>query len=238
MHELTSCGSNLLHTAEHCSDAMLPRLVAAGVKLEQRNKHGLTPLLQLVSHVDDEIDPTDNKLPGLLRLGAVPRAADKGGQTVLHAVARSWYGVGLVAQVVAAGADVGCIDAEGRTTLMHAATVYNLNHIEELLELGADAAATDASGGTALHHLGTGFIEEREEFELVDQRFQLRSMTAAASCWWQRVQTRKQSIAAAATRLRRPCSNPTTWWRLRRCWRLGTGMRTLRGARCRCPLSS
>lgn len=89
-----------------------------------------------------------------LYLDRYRKLCDRDG-SIHHAVAKGH--VGVVEQLLKAGADVHAADYNGLTTLHYAAREGHLNIVEQLLEAGADVHAEDNSRWTALHcAAGTG----------------------------------------------------------------------------------
>jgi len=142
-------GCNLLHECR--AEELLPRIVAAGVKLEQRNHAGNTPLLEVASQ--PYLVCHTHGVAAVLDLGANPRVRNEQGRTMLHHVAP--YGsVELIDRLMAAGVDQNSRDHVSRETpLMLAVAERSAQRVRLLLERGADATARDESGNTVLHFI-------------------------------------------------------------------------------------
>jgi len=143
MLTVTSDGCNLLH---HCrNSSLVPRMVAAGVDLEQRNREGRTPLLEAAARVEPICTAP------LIELGANLNAADDDGCTALHMLSPSCGDADAIKLLLSKGLQVDCRDSAGRTPLMYAAAMACHRKARVLLAHGASVTARASSGATALH---------------------------------------------------------------------------------------
>ncbi|CAK8993140.1 Myosin-6 (AtMYA2) [Durusdinium trenchii] len=144
------------------SEKMVEKVLESGARVDARNAHGNTPLMEAVLKGDDALALT----MALIRHGAMGADRDEGanefGQTPLHAAVR----VGAVKTTHALlnnGASLMRGDGQGQTALHHAARLCNVNMLQNLLGFrsmssnGSRAGSPesrdvqDGNGNTALH---------------------------------------------------------------------------------------
>jgi len=170
-------GNSPLHHAARSTDPGVAALLRdAGAELEALNNDGLSPLgvacaagnwrlakfllergarpeppggqpALLAAAGGDEDDPAGVQL--LLKFKARVGATGRGGRTALHEAALAGH-AGIVAALLAAGADPHRADEAGRTPWLEAARGQHAEVLEQLLAIGVDVAAVDASGRNAL----------------------------------------------------------------------------------------
>jgi len=164
MLTVTSDGCNLLH---HCrNSSLVPRIVAAGVDLEQRNLKGRTPLLEAATRVEPIC------VAPLIELGANLNAVDDAGCTALHLLARTWgedSSEDAIKLLLSKGLQVDRRDSAGRTPLMYAAAVARQSKAKLLLAHGASVAARTLTGATALHLVGEAYDQDEHEKFYADE---------------------------------------------------------------------
>ncbi len=122
------------------SAAVTALLLEQGADVDAVDSVGTTPLGWVAGLGDME------SARALLKAGADVNPAPPAAPPLLYADS-----MGVVAQLVGAGADVNMGSAAGVTPLMRAAARGNVALMELYLGLGADVHAKDAAGNTALH---------------------------------------------------------------------------------------
>lgn len=138
-----------LHKALEQKNVQLAReLIAAGIKLDMRDKYGHSPLQLACSQGLFEIALE------LVRAGANVQAQDKSGATALANLCRSQEAsqhpkeaLAVFKALMKNGAQVDSGDKEGITPLMWASNRGNLELIKALLKAGADVNARDRVPG-------------------------------------------------------------------------------------------
>ena len=127
-------------------------LVAAGAKLEARDRHGRTPLLWAAMQGESGgLDAGDGAVKALLAAGADVHTRDDLGRTPLHYAAEQGYGR-IVPVLLAAGADPQAKDKQGATPV-DLAQRRGLTGIVKLLT-GASAGAAGQAGQAGTGKLG------------------------------------------------------------------------------------
>src|SRR5690606_2766061 len=184
-------GNTPLHHAARSTDPGVAALLRdAAAELEALNNDGLSPLgvacaagnwrlakfllergarpepaggqpALLAAAGCDEDDAAGVQL--LLKFKARVAATGRTGRTALHEAALAGH-AGIVAALLAAGADPHRADQAGRTPWLEAARGLHLEVLEQLLAAGVDVAATDAEGRNAL---GLAAGAERASLPLV-----------------------------------------------------------------------
>lgn len=119
------------------------QLIRSKSNLEQRNKHGMTPLLLAIMAGHEDI------VTGLLDYDATPNVADAEGNTALM-MACQVGSMAMVDRLLSRGAAVNARSNAGDTALMFASALGDVSIIRALLEHGADAMTVNNSGYTAL----------------------------------------------------------------------------------------
>ncbi|KAF1702768.1 ankyrin repeat domain-containing protein [Pseudoxanthomonas suwonensis] len=170
-------GNTPLHHAARSTDPGVAALLRdAAAELEALNNDGLSPLgvacaagnwrlakfllergakpeppggqpVLLAAAGCDEDDPAGVQL--LLKFKARVGAVGRSGRTALHEAALAGH-AGIVATLLASGADPHRADQAGRTPWLEAARGQHAEVLEQLLAVGVDVAAADAGGRNAL----------------------------------------------------------------------------------------
>ncbi len=124
---LSPLGDNLLNLAAMGGDHWTIRhLIKKGVKVNNQNKQGETPLIQLFQYGNS------SWVPLLLENGANPRLQDKNGWTPLMYAVRHWYGWDTLNRLLEAGSDLKAVNKDGKTALDIAREINNKTAIDIL----------------------------------------------------------------------------------------------------------
>ncbi len=119
------------------------RLIAAGAKVSEANRYGVTPLAQACQNGSVEL------VKLLLEAGADVKATQGGGETALMIASRTGR-VECVKALLEKGADANASERHGQTALMWAAAQGNHEVVDLLLAKGADFRTSLKSGFNAL----------------------------------------------------------------------------------------
>ncbi len=133
----------LLSAVEADDAAAARRLIAAGAKVAEANRYGVTPLAQACQNGNVEL------VKLLLEAGADVKATQGGGETPLMIASRTGR-VENVKALLAKGADANASENRGQTALMWAAAQGNTDVVDLLLANGADFRSSLKSGFNAL----------------------------------------------------------------------------------------
>jgi ankyrin repeat protein len=133
----------LLSAVEADEAAAARRLIAAGAKVAEANRYGVTPLAQACQNGNVEL------VKLLLEAGADVKATQGGGETPLMIASRTGR-VENVKALLAKGADANASENRGQTALMWAAAQGNTDVVDLLLANGADFRPSLKSGFNAL----------------------------------------------------------------------------------------
>ncbi len=162
-------GSGLLSAAAQLGSAEeVTQLLGQGFDVNERDAFSWTPLIRAAEHGDVSISEI------LLTHGAWPDlAAIDGATPIMHALwgatwaqdgqqdditGRTYDGdhAGVIATLIAAGADVNQTDGKGSTALIMAAEAGRIKIVEALLGAGARRDAVNRTGGSALTQAAQG----------------------------------------------------------------------------------
>ncbi len=160
--------------AIRANDLSVLRSLGAG-EVEVRDRNGVTPLLyasamgslegmQILIDRGADVNAADNggstpllwaacdanRVRLLLEKGAVATAKTKQGRTPVMAASACDGGAETVGLLLAKGADVNAVSADGQTAMMEAAFAGGPRVMRVLLEAGAKADVMDGGGFTAL----------------------------------------------------------------------------------------
>jgi hypothetical protein len=150
----TEEGQTILHEAAKSGVKELVSLaIRAGVKANEPDRRGLSPLFNLVANDKDSVDAAKV----LLASGADPNAGSSEGITVLD-IAAAQLAVGVTRVLIEKGAQVNCTDNTGSTPLHHVAVNVEDADDEDraieiakmLLKAGAKVNAMNHEGETPL----------------------------------------------------------------------------------------
>ncbi|WP_248928280.1 ankyrin repeat domain-containing protein [Paenibacillus hamazuiensis] len=147
----------LLFLAER-SPAYIPVLLDAGANVNAAGVRGDTALMRIAGKGMPEL------VRAMLQKGADPNAQVLGGYTPLRAAALPMFTnyrketAETVALLLAAGAKVNVVDADGTTPLLVASEFGEMSEpvVRLLLDHGADVKLADSEGRTALHRSAKG----------------------------------------------------------------------------------
>jgi len=143
-------GNTLLHRATHISSPDLIGILldnlGPGLKIDEKNAHGLTPLMQAVSFNNSDA------AQALVLRGADVNLADSDGLTPMR-IAVEKGASELVDLLIARRADLGVVDEKTGKCLLHEAAVSGKSSIVgRLLAAGVPKNAKDKNGLTALSY--------------------------------------------------------------------------------------
>lgn len=148
--ELSAADEQLLEAALTGNQSLIQQALAAGARLEARDRRlDLTPLM-LALYRDHPLAFQD-----LLAAGADINARNPRGQTPLMMLASGGQ-LALVEHVLEAGAALNAQDELGNTALMWAAYWGHLAVVETLIARQAQTTLSNDDGNTALHLAASG----------------------------------------------------------------------------------
>ena len=133
----------LLSAVDADDIAAARRAIAAGAKVSEPNRYGVTPLAQACQNGNVEL------VKLLLEAGADVKATQGGGETALMIASRTGR-VECVKALLEKGADANASERHGQTSLMWAASQGNTEVVDLLLANGADFRPSLKSGFNAL----------------------------------------------------------------------------------------
>jgi ankyrin repeat protein len=133
--------------------SMIEYLVSQGADVNAEMIDGRTPLLEVVSGMEEEARQIGRVqlVQALLALGADPSQGDVSGRTPLH-WACFYSHDKMIKALIAANADVKAADDEGVTPIHLMCLRGSLEFVTTLKDRGADASAPDAHMRTPLHY--------------------------------------------------------------------------------------
>lgn len=139
-------GSTPLHEAVRYGHTDIAQmLLGAGAPINAQDNLGKTPIMLYVP-----VEAQDKMYPLLISYKADVTRMDSYGDTVLHSGTMTALPVGILSQLVAAGADVNARNKDGVTPLLIASQKQMLEHVEFYSSLGADIHSEDKCGITPL----------------------------------------------------------------------------------------
>jgi ankyrin repeat protein len=155
-------GNSVLHAVACTQNTrMILRLLQLAPELvSETNKAGLTPMEELLRHVQFSGEPAAQArwlepARALLTANADPDSTDAAGRSVLH-MAVVFNKTDFLDEALVGGASPNLEDGNGKTALHFAIERKNLKAMDILLDRGANPDMTDKNGWTILDRLAEG----------------------------------------------------------------------------------
>lgn len=140
-------GQTALHLAAQQDPYLTQRVLSGGLKVDELNIEGETPLMSAVMAENMET------VKILLKAGADVNAASDHGRTPLHYAVAYNKDIAVAQLLLRRKSNIAAVDRNGQTALSTAAFGGNDMGCRCLLENGAKVQAREAGGWTALHYL-------------------------------------------------------------------------------------
>ncbi len=126
--------TKLLEAASRGDLETVDRLLAKGLSVNTRDKHGMTPLMYAAAAGSYGV------VRYLLKRGADANARNSNGSTALMLAALDGHTITI--RVLLPYADINMRDVDGRTAVMYAASHGNLTTVELLIAHGAEVTGS------------------------------------------------------------------------------------------------
>ena len=155
-----SYGETWIHWAMkgNCSKETLRAIISHGTDINTANDMHCTPLM--LACMLGKVEYINQ----LLHAGAdIEIRGFKGATCIHHAIGRIPYriiGKDILQTIIDHGADVNATDNHGKTALMEACEMRNVDAINILLDAGIDTNISDSFGNTCLHYAVCGFSSD------------------------------------------------------------------------------
>ena len=137
-------GRSFLHKIRDTDGDKVYMLVGAGLRVNDQDIAGLTPLHVSVS----KCHYGDSTVEALLRCGADPNLKDNGDNIALHHASAARCSVSVLPMLLLHGSRVNSTNKLGRTPLHLSSDAMNTR---DLINAGGNVNAKDLSGNTPLH---------------------------------------------------------------------------------------